>query len=77
MEALRTGGAKRDGLDAELTHQRSLLQNMESDQETAREKRVHWQVEEAQVSARDLTGPSYNTSVEAFNSSIAAISSAV
>ena len=39
--------------EAELERQRSLLKSLETEQEAAREDRVHWQVEEAQVSVRE------------------------
>lgn len=53
VDELQSVERNRAGLDAELAHQRTLLTNMEGEQEAAREKRVHWQVEEAQVSARE------------------------
>ncbi len=40
-------------LEEQLEAQRTLLADLESEQEAARERRVHWQVEEAQVSARE------------------------
>jgi chromosome segregation protein len=40
-------------VEADLTGERTGLANAEAEQETARERRVHWQVEEAQVSARE------------------------
>ncbi|MCZ6857420.1 MAG: AAA family ATPase [Gemmatimonadetes bacterium] len=50
LQSLKRGRAQ---AEAELETQRSLLQHQETDQETARENRVHWQVEEAQVSVRE------------------------
>jgi chromosome segregation protein len=38
--------------DEELATRRSVLNELDSAQEAARERRVHWQVEEAQVAAR-------------------------
>jgi chromosome segregation protein len=38
----------------DLATRRSALAELEAQQEAARERRVHWQVEEAQVSAREL-----------------------
>jgi chromosome segregation protein len=43
----------RGRLDHELATQRAVLAELEAQQEAARERRVHWQVEEAQVSARE------------------------
>ena len=40
-------------LESELNSQRAGLGDLEEAQETARERRVHWQVEEVQVSARE------------------------
>jgi chromosome segregation protein len=40
-------------LEHELAAQRAVLGELEAQQEAARERRVHWQVEEAQVSARE------------------------
>jgi len=40
-------------LEAQLHTSRTALADVEAQQETARERRVHWQVEEAQVSARE------------------------
>ena len=40
-------------LGAELESQTTVLSDLEEAQETARERLVHWQVEEAQVSARE------------------------
>jgi chromosome segregation protein len=45
--------AARGQLEAELATQRAVLSELEAQQEAARERRVHWQVEEAQVSARE------------------------
>jgi len=45
--------AARGRLDAERATQRAVLGELEAQQEAARERRVHWQVEEAQVSARE------------------------
>jgi chromosome segregation protein len=46
-------GRLRTELETELEEQRTGLSNFEAEQEAAREQRVHWQVEEAQVSARE------------------------
>jgi chromosome segregation protein len=43
----------RGRLEADLAAQRAVLTELEAQQEAARERRVHWQVEEAQVSARE------------------------
>ncbi len=49
-----TGGeAERTRLEEQLTAERAALADLEAAQEAARERRVHWQVEEAQVSARE------------------------
>ena len=50
LHAIKTGRAR---AEAELERQRSLLDRLESEQDAARENRVHWQVEEAQVSVRE------------------------
>jgi chromosome segregation protein len=50
LQSLKSGRAR---AEADLEAQRSLLNNLETDQEAARENRVHWQVEEAQVSVRE------------------------
>lgn len=56
LEALEQLGHRRleekASLEQELEAQRSRLSELDSAQEAAREKRVHWQVEEAQVLAR-------------------------
>jgi chromosome segregation protein len=44
---------ERRRLEERLQAQRLLLADLESQQDAARERRVHWQVEEAQVSARE------------------------
>jgi chromosome segregation protein len=44
---------ERAHLEEQAQAQRLLLADLESQQEAARERRVHWQVEEAQVSARE------------------------
>jgi chromosome segregation protein len=44
---------ERDRLGRVLESHRTTLSDLESAQEAARERRVHWQVEEAQVSARE------------------------
>lgn len=44
---------ERGRLGQELEAQRAKLTDLEGAQEAARERRVHWQVEEAQVSARE------------------------
>lgn len=43
----------RQRLDEDLAGKRASLAEVESQQEAARERRVHWQVEEAQISARE------------------------
>src|SRR5574341_193971 len=54
IQSARTSAAQeRARLDERLQAQRSGLADLESQQEAARERRVHWQVEEAQVSARE------------------------
>ena len=62
QRAERLTTVTRDTVDVERTHQqqgerlaarRAVLQELEAQQEAARERRVHWQVEEAQVSARE------------------------
>ncbi|MCZ6918859.1 MAG: chromosome segregation protein SMC, partial [Gemmatimonadetes bacterium] len=50
LQSLESGRAQSE---AELERQRSLLKSLETDKEAARENRVHWQVEEAQVSVRE------------------------
>lgn len=52
-EELASGEAERARLDEELKSQQVTLADLEAAQEAARERRVHWQVEEAQVSARE------------------------
>ncbi len=44
---------RRRRLEEDLSVQRQALEDLEKAQESARERRVHWQVEEAQVSARE------------------------
>jgi chromosome segregation protein len=60
--AERLAAVSREIEDAERRHahgaetllaRRAVLQELEAQQEAARERRVHWQVEEAQVSARE------------------------
>ena len=51
--ALKQVGDDRSDSERELESQRSLLDRLESEQEQAREHRVHWQVEEAQVTLRE------------------------
>jgi chromosome segregation protein len=46
---------RRGRVESELGNEREMLASLEAEQETARERRVHWQVEEAQVSAREVT----------------------
>ncbi|MBI2614922.1 MAG: AAA family ATPase, partial [Gemmatimonadetes bacterium] len=54
IQTARTAAEQeRAGLDERVQAQRLLLADLESRQEAARERRVHWQVEEAQVSARE------------------------
>ena len=50
LEDVRGGRA---GLEEQLAERRGVLSELETRQEAARERRVHWQVEEAQVSARE------------------------
>ncbi len=51
--ALTDGEGGRANLAAELENLRAQLAEHEAAQEAARERRVHWQVEEAQISARE------------------------
>ncbi len=51
-QALTTGDLSRVKQDESLASARVQLTKLEGDQETAREARVHWQVQEAQVAAR-------------------------
>jgi chromosome segregation protein len=48
-----TAELERERLGRDLDTQRARLTDLEGAQEAARERRVHWQVEEAQVSARE------------------------
>jgi chromosome segregation protein len=48
-----TAELERERLGRDLETQRARLTDLEGAQEAARERRVHWQVEEAQVSARE------------------------
>ncbi|MSR05764.1 MAG: hypothetical protein EXR93_01645 [Gemmatimonadetes bacterium] len=50
---LSEGRVERERIEAGLATQRAGLGDLEAAQEAARERRVHWQVEEAQVSARE------------------------
>ncbi|MDO8667340.1 MAG: AAA family ATPase [Gemmatimonadales bacterium] len=50
--ALSTGELERIRLEARLEDARARLTELEDEQEAARERRVHWQVEDAQVGAR-------------------------
>ncbi|GBD31103.1 Chromosome partition protein Smc [bacterium HR33] len=52
-EALARSAEEKSRLEEELRVQRENLSQLDSAQEAAREKRVRWQVEEAQVSARE------------------------
>lgn len=52
-EELAAGQDARSRLAEDLERQQAALGDLESAQEAARERRVHWQVEEAQVSARE------------------------
>jgi chromosome segregation protein len=52
-EELTAGQDARSRLAQDLERQQAALGDLESAQEAARERRVHWQVEEAQVSARE------------------------
>jgi chromosome segregation protein len=47
------GAAERTRLTQDLANRQSVLRDLESAQEAARERRVHWQVEEVQVTARE------------------------
>jgi len=47
------GESDRDRIADELALQQATLADLESQQDAARERRVHWQVEEVQVSARE------------------------
>jgi chromosome segregation protein len=65
-------GAEQEGvarerarLEQELATQRSVLGDLDSAQEAARERRVHWQVEEAQVSAREVAAGERETRADA------------
>ena len=51
-QALTTGDLDRVKQDEALAEARVRLTALEGDQETAREARVHWQVQEAQIAAR-------------------------
>ena len=53
IEESSSGAAERTRLTQDLTSRQSVLRDLESAQEAARERRVHWQVEEVQVSARE------------------------
>jgi chromosome segregation protein len=46
---------RRASVESDLRNEREMLGSVEAEQEAARERRVHWQVEEAQVSAREVT----------------------
>ena len=52
-EEAETLDAARARLEETLAAKRTVLADLEGQQEAARERRVHWQVEEAQVSARE------------------------
>jgi chromosome segregation protein len=52
-EGQAAGEAARTRMTEDLRAQQTALADVESVQEAARERRVHWQVEEAQVSARE------------------------
>jgi len=43
----------KERLEIQRAERRAVLHELEAEQEAARERRVHWQVEEAQVSARE------------------------
>ena len=53
IEESSSGAAERTRLTQDLTSRHSVFRDLESAQEAARERRVHWQVEEVQVSARE------------------------
>jgi chromosome segregation protein len=61
---LSAAGEKRERLAGELERYRTALTELESAQEAARERRVHWQVEEAQVSAREEAARERETRAE-------------
>jgi chromosome segregation protein len=50
---IATGEGERAQIAEDLSAQQSTLTDLESQQDAARERRVHWQVEEVQVSARE------------------------
>jgi chromosome segregation protein len=52
-EETQVANADRERLGEDLTAQHGALANLDLEQEAARERRVHWQVEEVQVSARE------------------------
>jgi chromosome segregation protein len=52
---LQSAAERRTDLEEDLKAQQSQLADLEAAQEAAQERRVHWQVEEAQVSARELS----------------------
>jgi chromosome segregation protein len=54
QSARATAEQERTQLDEQRQARRLHLADLESQQEAAREHRVHWQVEEAQVSAREI-----------------------
>jgi chromosome segregation protein len=54
QDARAAAEQERTQLDEQLQARRLQLADLESQQEAAREHRVHWQVEEAQVSAREI-----------------------
>ncbi|MEO8452987.1 MAG: hypothetical protein ABI647_24570, partial [Gemmatimonadota bacterium] len=52
VETIRLGEAERAGQEEALGGARARLAELETEQEAARETRVHWQVQEAHVAAR-------------------------
>jgi chromosome segregation protein len=52
-EEIQTAETDRERLSDDLAVQQSALSDLDVQQEAARERRVHWQVEEVQVSARE------------------------
>ncbi len=66
VAAEQQGGAEqRARVETELASQRETLTDLEAAQESARERRVHWQVEEAQVSAREQAAQEREARAEA------------
>jgi chromosome segregation protein len=72
---LATGDDERARLTEQLATQQAAQEDLESAQDAARERRVHWQVEEVQVSAREQAAIERETraraSLDAANAAIA------